>query len=127
MDFSTKVESDKGFIALFRDTAEDDQQHLIVWYDQNVYTVMENLMRRRKFRQVSQYVQTFDNTKQCQEYVRQIRYEKVFLVTSATNEDNQKLVYNISNYRQVSRIFVYKPWTKAAIELFWEVPCKKVF
>jgi hypothetical protein len=127
MDFSTKVENDKAFIALFRETAEDDQQHLIVWYDQNVDTVMEDLMKKKRFCQLSQYVQTFDNTEQCQEYVRQIRYEKVFLVTSTTNEDNQKLVYNMHDYRQISRIFVYKSVTESAIKLVCEASCRKVF
>lgn len=127
MDLPTTVEYDKAFVALFRETAEDDQQHLIVWYDQYVHTDLEDMMRRTKFRQLSQYVQTFDNVEQCHEYIHQMRYEKLFLVTSTTNEDNQKLVCDISSYRQISCILVYKSLKNTAIKLAWEVPCKKVF
>lgn len=124
MESLSELEDKKSYLELFRDTAEDEQESLIVWYDQTVDTVLDDLMKKHKFRQISQYIQTFDNIKQCKEYVRQIPFERIILVTSTNNEDNRKLIDDLVNCEQIYSIFVYKSSTGTITSSIWEITCK---
>ncbi|CAF0972957.1 unnamed protein product [Adineta ricciae] len=59
-----------------------------LWLDQNIHSTNDNRTTQEELRQVINYLQTFDDSDQCEEYIRQITHEKVVLIVSGSFGQN---------------------------------------
>ena len=60
------------------------ESHTLLWLDQNVNSTDDNRETQQKLRQVINHLQTFSDSNQCEEYIRQISKEKVVLIVSGS-------------------------------------------
>ncbi|CAF3606883.1 unnamed protein product [Rotaria sp. Silwood1] len=55
-----------------------------LWLDQNIYSRQDNIETQKELRQVINHLRTFDQSDECEQYLRQITKEKVVLIVSSS-------------------------------------------
>ncbi|CAF4449693.1 unnamed protein product, partial [Adineta steineri] len=77
-----------------------------VWLDASVNTGQENINVQQQLRTLIHQLKTFDNTRDCLEYIRHIsKTDRIILIVSGRL--GQEIVPRIHRLRQVSIIYVY--------------------
>ncbi|CAF3835168.1 unnamed protein product [Rotaria sp. Silwood1] len=89
-----------------------DNQNLelisLIWLDNMADATQENREIQDKLRSIVNYLRTFDNCKQCEDYIRNIindKYDKIILIVSG--KLGQEIIEHIHHLKQVISIFVY--------------------
>ncbi|CAF3711166.1 unnamed protein product [Adineta steineri] len=78
----------------------------LVWLDASVNTGQENINVQQQLRTLIHQLKTFDNTRDCLEYIRHIsKTDRIILIVSGRL--GQEIVPRIHRLRQVSIIYVY--------------------
>lgn len=76
-----------------------------LWLDQDVNKTEDNLQTQNELRQVINYLQTFDNTKDCEQYIRHIQNEKIVLIVSGSF--GRDIVPRLHTLSQLSACYVF--------------------
>jgi hypothetical protein len=84
---------------------ENLELYSLVWCDANVNETEENQEMQIKLRSSINYLQIFDNADECEQYIKQIKLEKVVLIVSG--RIGPLLVPRIHDLRQLTSIYVY--------------------
>jgi len=77
----------------------------LIWCDANVDKTEENIQTQMKLRSSINYIQTFDNMNECEEYIKGVKYEKVVLIVSGNI--GHLMVPRIHALKQLTSVFVY--------------------
>ncbi len=78
----------------------------LLWLDASVNSSEENRCAQKHLRSTINYLKTFEDAKQCQEYIEKISsYDRLILIVSG--QLGQEIVPHIHHFRQVSSIYVY--------------------
>jgi hypothetical protein len=76
-----------------------------LWLDQNVNSTQDNRDTLQELRQVINHLRIFDNSDQCEQYIRQITKEKVVLIVSGSL--GQQVVPRLHDLPQFSACYVF--------------------
>lgn len=76
-----------------------------LWLDQNVNSTEDNRQTHQELRQIINYLKIFDNSDRCEEYIRQIKHEKVVLIVSGSL--GRHIVPKIHPLSQLSACYVF--------------------
>ncbi|CAF2742817.1 unnamed protein product [Rotaria sp. Silwood2] len=76
-----------------------------LWLDQNVNSTEDNIQTQKELRQVINHLRTFDNSDQCEQYIRQITKEKVVLIVSGSL--GRQCVPRLHDLPQFSACYVF--------------------
>ncbi|CAF4145568.1 unnamed protein product, partial [Rotaria sordida] len=76
-----------------------------LWLDKNVYSTEDNLQTLKKLRQVINHLRTFDNSDECEQYIRQIIKERVILIVSGAL--GRQCVPQLHDLPQFSACYVF--------------------
>ena len=76
-----------------------------LWLDRNINSTEDNLETQKELRQVINHLQTFDDSDQCEQYIRQITKEKVILIVSGSL--GQEIVPRLHNLPHFSACYVF--------------------
>jgi hypothetical protein len=76
-----------------------------LWLDQNVNSTQDNRDTLQELRQVINHLRIFDNSDQCEEYIRQITKEKVVLIVSGSL--GRQVVPRLHDLPQFSACYVF--------------------
>lgn len=80
----------------------------LIWLDNMADATQENREIQDKFRSVINYLQTFDNCLECENYIRNRindKQDKIILIVSG--KLGQEIIKNIHDLKQIISIFVY--------------------
>lgn len=101
-------------------TKTDDNLEIfsLIWLDSLVNQSSENLDCQRKLRNSINYLKTFEDSDQCEQYIRNLSSnDRLILIVSG--RFGQQILPGIHNLRQVIAIYVYcmhkqsnEQWTK---------------
>ncbi|CAF3288431.1 unnamed protein product [Rotaria socialis] len=87
---------------------EEGHEYLIAWVASNADTIVHNtLISDIKFRRIVDYLLLFTEIKKCEDFIRQVKNEKIFIITEASSA-TPEVIARIHDYRQVYFVFVYK-------------------
>jgi hypothetical protein len=76
-----------------------------LWLDQNVDSTQDNRDTQKELRQVINHLRTFDNSDECEQYIRQITKEKVVLIVSGSL--GRQIVPRLHDLPQFSAFYVF--------------------
>ena len=76
-----------------------------LWLDQNVNATEDNRDTLQELRQVINHLRTFDNSDECEQYIRQITKEKVVLIVSGSA--GRQIVPRLHDLTQFSACYVF--------------------
>jgi hypothetical protein len=76
-----------------------------LWLDQNVSSSQDNLETQKELREVINHLRTFDNSDECEEYIREITKEKVVLIVSGSA--GRQIVPKLHDLPQFSACYVF--------------------
>ncbi len=76
-----------------------------LWLDQNVNSTQDNRNTQKELRQVINHLRTFDNSDECEQYIRQIIKEKVVLIVSGSL--GRQIVPRLHDLPQFSACYVF--------------------
>ncbi len=76
-----------------------------LWLDQNVNSTQDNQDTLQQLRQVINHLRTFDNSDECEQYIRQITQEKVVLIVSGSL--GRQIVPRLHDLPQFSACYVF--------------------
>jgi hypothetical protein len=95
----------------------------LLWLDENINSIEENVNAQKKLRTVINELKTFENSKICEEYIRQITdVNSIILVVSG--RFGRELIPNIHDLIQLNAVYVYCANVKGNEE--WAKNYKKV-
>jgi hypothetical protein len=100
---STKVSS--SIKATSQPTASNLESFACLWLDQTVDSTQDNLMTQQELRQVINHLRTFNNSDECEEYIRQVTQEKVVLIVSGAL--GRQIIPRIHDLLQLSSFYVF--------------------
>ena len=93
-----------------------------LWLDQNVHSTQDNRDTLQELRQVINHLRTFDNSDECEQYIRQITTEKVVLIVSGSL--GRHIVPRLHDLPQFSACYVFCQDEKANKQ--WAMKYNKV-
>jgi hypothetical protein len=76
-----------------------------LWLDQNVDSTQDNRDTLQELRQVINHLRTFQNTDDCEQYIRKISQEKVILIVSGSL--GRQVVPRLHDLPQFSACYVF--------------------
>ncbi|CAF3678604.1 unnamed protein product [Rotaria socialis] len=76
-----------------------------LWLDRSVNSTEDNIQTQKELREVINYLRTFDDLNQCEQYIRQITKEKVVLIVSGSL--SREIVPRIHDLQQLSACYVF--------------------
>ncbi len=76
-----------------------------LWLDQNIDSTQGNRDTQKELRHVINHLRTFDNSDECEKYIRQINQEKVILIVSGSL--GQEIVPRLHDLPQLSACYVF--------------------
>ncbi len=76
-----------------------------LWLDQNVNSTDDNRETQQQLRQVINHLQTFGDSYQCEEYIKQIKQEKIVLIVSGSL--GREVVPRLHSLSQLSACYVF--------------------
>ncbi|UJR23856.1 hypothetical protein I4U23_026831 [Adineta vaga] len=76
-----------------------------LWVDQNIHSTKDNRDTQEELRQIINHLRTFDNADECEQYIRQIKNEKVILIVSGGLGRN--IIPRIHDLSQFSACYVF--------------------
>jgi hypothetical protein len=76
-----------------------------LWLDQNIDSTQGNRDTQKELRHVINHLRTFDNSDECEKYIRQINQEKVILIVSGSL--GQEIVPRLQDLPQLSAFYVF--------------------
>ncbi len=76
-----------------------------LWLDHTVNSAEDNIKTQKELRQIINDLRTFDNSDQCEKYIRQITEQKVVLIVSGAL--GQQLVPRLHDLPQFSACYVF--------------------
>ena len=100
---STKISSSTK--AANESTAANLESFACLWLDQNIDSTQDNRDTQQQLRQVINHLRTFDNSDQCEQYIRQITKEKVVLIVSGGL--GRQVVPRLHDLPQCSAFYVF--------------------
>ncbi|CAF1609919.1 unnamed protein product, partial [Didymodactylos carnosus] len=87
---------------------EEGNEYLIAWLASDADTIVRNtLISHIKFRRIVDYLFLFTEINKCDDFIRQVKNEKLFIITE-TSSATTEVIARIHDYRQVYSVFVYK-------------------
>ena len=86
-----------------------------VWLDKTVNSIQDNIDIQKELRQIIYHLQTFDNSNECEQFIRQNNQKKVILIVSGGL--GQRVVPRLHDLPQFSACYVFCR-DKAANELW---------
>ncbi|CAF1588392.1 unnamed protein product, partial [Didymodactylos carnosus] len=88
MDSENEIKIDDDAGAIYFDRTENLEQFGVVWFDTDInINNKDRATIRIKLREIIDYLQTFDNIELCEEYIRNVKTETVFLIISSKLAD----------------------------------------
>jgi hypothetical protein len=81
------------------------ESFICLWLDKTVNTSEDNIETQKDLRQIINDLRTFDNSDQCEQYIRQITEEKVVLIVSGAF--GRQIVPRLHNLPQFSACYVF--------------------
>jgi hypothetical protein len=100
---STKISSSTN--AVSQSTTSNLESFACLWLDQNVNSTQDNRDTLQQLRQVINHLQTFNNSDECEQYIRQITQEKVVLIVSGSS--GRHIVPRLHDLPQFSACYVF--------------------
>ncbi|CAF3073804.1 unnamed protein product [Rotaria sp. Silwood2] len=76
-----------------------------LWLDQNVDLTQDNRDTQQELRKIINHLQTFDNSDECEEYIRKITQEKIVLIVSGAL--GRQVVPRLHDFPQFSACYVF--------------------
>jgi hypothetical protein len=76
-----------------------------LWMDKDVDSTKDNLDTQEELRQVINHLRTFDDSDQCEQYIRQITHEKIILIVSGSL--GRQIVNQLHSLPQFSACYVF--------------------
>ncbi|CAF3457165.1 unnamed protein product [Rotaria sp. Silwood1] len=76
-----------------------------LWLDQNVDSTQDNRDTQQELRKIINHLRTFDNSDQCEQYIRKITQEKVILIVSGSL--GRQVVPRLHDLPQFSACYVF--------------------
>ncbi len=76
-----------------------------LWLDQSINSTDDNRETQQQLRQVINHLQTFSDSDQCEEYIKQINKEKVVLIVSGSL--GRQIVPRLHSLSQLSACYVF--------------------
>jgi hypothetical protein len=95
-----------------------------LWLDQSVDSTQDNRDTQKELRHVINHLRTFDNSDECEQYIRQITKEKVVLIVSGSL--GRQIVPRLHDLPQFSAFYVFCQDKKANqqwVNKFHKVMC----
>jgi len=112
-------------MAMTLSTKQDDNLEIfsLIWLDSSLNQSIENLDCQRKLRNSINYLKTFEDNTQCEQYIQNLsQNDRLILIVSGRL--GQQILPFIHNLRQVIAIYVYcvdkqanEQWTKKFIKV----------
>ena len=93
-----------------------------LWLDQNVHSTQDNRDTLQDLRQIINHLQTFHDSDECEQYIRQITKEKVVLIVSGSL--GRQVVPRLHDLPQFSACYVFCQDEKANKQ--WAIKYNKV-
>jgi Tfp pilus assembly protein PilF len=88
------------------DTTEENKESItLLWFDPNIGSHEDTEMTKQHLRQINDYVKFYTDLKLCVTYIRSIKSEKIFLITSGKRAS--EILPRVSNLRQIDSIFIF--------------------
>jgi hypothetical protein len=81
------------------------ESFICLWLDKTVNTSEDNIETQKDLRQIINHLRTFDNSDQCEQYIRQITEEKVILIVSGGL--GRQIVPRLHSLPQFSACYVF--------------------
>ena len=81
------------------------ESFVCLWLDQNVNSTQDNQDTLQELRQVINHLRTFNDTVECEQYVRKIIKERVVLIVSGSL--GRQIVPRLHGLSQFSACYVY--------------------
>ncbi|CAF1364687.1 unnamed protein product [Rotaria sp. Silwood1] len=79
---------------------------IIIWLDQNINHMEENISKRKNhLSQIINCLKTFNDTNQCLDYIKSIKEEKIFLISSGLL--GKTIINELNNYLQIFSIYIF--------------------
>jgi plasmid stabilization system protein ParE len=94
----------------------------LLWLDSDVNTSAENIEAQDKLRTIINHLKTFDNDKQCEEYIQDLsENDRIVLISSGRL--GREFVPRVHHLRQIFSIYIYckdkerhKEWSNGFIK-----------
>lgn len=87
---------------------EEGYEYITVWLASNADTIVhDTLISHLKYRRIVDYLFLFTEITKCEDFIKQVKHEKIFIVTEASIATTE-VIARIHDHEQVYLIFVYK-------------------
>jgi hypothetical protein len=87
-------------------TSQNLETFSLLWLDENVNLIEENVNAQKKLRTVINELKTFENCQICEEYIRQITdVNSIILIVSGRY--GRELIPNIHDLLQLNTVYIY--------------------
>jgi hypothetical protein len=87
---------------------ESNNEYLIAWLASDADTIVHKTLHSCvKFRRIVDYLLLFTELNKCDDFIRQVKNEKIFIITEASSATTE-VIARIHDYKQVYSIFVYQ-------------------
>ena len=95
----------KSILAASQPITQNLESFACLWLDRDVETTEDNRETLQELRQVINHLLTFDNSDECEQYIRQISQEKVVLIVSGSL--GRQVVPHLHDLPQFSACYVF--------------------
>lgn len=92
-----------------RDSAGRDRKNyedfVVVWVDKSLNKTMDNKKAFADIRKAVNRLETFEEPKECVDYISSVKYEKVFLIISGSL--GQNVIPQLQPLQQIASVYVF--------------------
>ena len=97
------------------------ETYSLVWLDENCNKPKTNINTQEQLRKCINYLQTFENDKDCEEYIRSLsKDDRIILIVN--NKFGEQIVPQLHGLQQISSIYVYDLNQKTEIDWIKNYP-----
>lgn len=98
-------ESNSFSSTIIKKSSTNLESFACLWLDEKVHLTDDNRDTLKELRQVINHLQTFDQSEQCEQYIRQIKNEKIVLIVSGAL--GRQVVPRLHSLQQFSACYVF--------------------
>jgi hypothetical protein len=123
MDQSASERKFENETLIFDQVGADSDLYLAVWLNSNMQNVKQVIISKTKFCRIYDYLHIFNQTEDCEQFIRTVCDKKVFLMT--TTDLGKLIVPRLHSHKQLHSIYLYSP-TSNDIDDGWRQLYEKV-
>lgn len=102
----TKLETTTGTSGRLRFSASEEKYQLL-WVDENVNELRDNIDTQKKLRRAISQLKTFDNIKECEKHVYQLKDTDKRIVLIVSGKFGRELIPRIHDMQELNAFYVY--------------------